>query len=152
MNEQEDMGVSLLEENKLFVVYDYESGRKENYSGVGEKVFIFHCLNKFGYLDDTVIKDNFDKIGHKLNVSYLSKKMIGPFSNNSELETCLEKFVNVHDYNGIILLSLSEFNEVLISARDIQETRKGLLKKGKLLLSSKKNASGRSLMKKIFGS
>ena len=78
--------------------------------------------------------------------------MIGPFSNNSELETCLEKFVNVHDYNGIILLSLSEFNEVLITAKDIQETRKGLLKKGKLLLSSKKNASGRSLMKKIFGS
>ena len=47
MNEQEDMGVSLLEENKLFVVYDYESGRKENYSGGGEKVFIIHCLNKF---------------------------------------------------------------------------------------------------------
>ena len=62
MNEQEDMGVSLLEENKLFVVYDYESGQKENYSGGDEQVFIFHCLNKFGYLDDTVIKDNFDKI------------------------------------------------------------------------------------------
>ena len=42
MNEQEDMGVPLLEENKLFVVYDYESNKNENYSENDEKVFIFH--------------------------------------------------------------------------------------------------------------
>ncbi len=151
MNEQEDMGVSLLEENKLFVVYDYESGQQKNDSEGDEKVFIFHCLNKYGYLDNSIIKDSFDKVGYKIDTNYLSKNLIGPFSNNSELETYLGKLFTIQDYNGIILVSLKEFNEVLIGSRDIQETRKSLFKNGKLLLPSKKDSSSRSFMSKIFG-
>ena len=151
MNEQEDMSVSLIEDNKLFVVYDYESNKSESYSEGDEKLFIFHCLNKFGYLDNSVINEVFDKVGFKLNQNYLKKSLIGPFSNSSELETCLGKLLGIQDYNGVILLSLKEFNEILMASKDIQEIKKGLFKKGKLLLPSKKDVSGRSFMKKIFG-
>ena len=151
MNAQEDMGVPLLEENKLFVVYDYESNKTESYSENDEKVFIFHCLNKFGYIDNSVIKESFDKMGFKLSPSYLKKNLIGPFSNSPELETYLGELLEIQDYNGVILLSLKEFNEILIAAKGIQEIKKGLFKKGKLLLPSKKDAPGRSFMKKIFG-
>ncbi len=149
MNEQEEVGVSLLEDNKLFVVF--ESGKYENYSEGQEKLFIYHCLNKFGYMDNSIIKECFDKVGFRLDNSFLSKNLIGPFSNNPELETYLVKLLSVQDYSGVILLSLKEFNEVLIGSKDIHETRKSLLKKGKLLNPLRKDASGRSFIKKIFG-
>ena len=151
MKQKEDIGLSPLEDNKLFFMYDGDSLLAENDSGEDEKIFIFHVVNKFGYVEQSVVKDGFDKINFNLDDYYLGRNIIGPFSSKSELEICIEKLLTVLGYKGAILLSLKEFNNILKSSKDIQEVKESLFEVGKSLRTSKKDGSSKSFMKKIFG-
>jgi len=151
MKKKDVIEISPLEENKLFFIYDYEFGPDETISQGSEKIFILHLLNKFGYLDSSIIKDGFGKIGFNLDDDYFKRSLIGPFLHKAELENCLKRFLEVLGYCGAILVSFREFNEVLKTSKNIQEVKGVLFEKGELLEVTKKDNSSKSFIKKIFG-